>query len=116
MSDPEKALGYQQNHAALAGANLDQWAHNLALAERLDLMLTAESSLADWERKLSRNWYNFANLTIISWHNACGGIINNTTVADDPSVFCSCRMVPWLRVAQRVSSLLGFILGWTFLI
>ncbi len=87
MSDPEKALAYQQNRAVLASADLDQWACILALAERLDLMLTAESSLADWERKLSKNWFNFANLTIISWHTARGGIIINTTVANNPSVF-----------------------------
>jgi hypothetical protein len=49
-------------------------------------MLTAESSLADWEGKLSKNWFNFANLMIISWHNARGGIIINTTVPDNPSV------------------------------
>jgi hypothetical protein len=86
MSDPEKALAYQQSRAVLAGADLDQRARILALAERLDLMLTAESSLVDWERKLSKNWFNFANLTIISWHNARGGIIINTTVADNPSI------------------------------
>jgi hypothetical protein len=49
MSDLEKALAYQQNCTALATANLDQRARILALAERLDLMLTAESSLADWK-------------------------------------------------------------------
>jgi hypothetical protein len=86
MSDPEKALAYQQNWAALADADLDQRARILALAERLDLMHTAESSLVDWERRLTKNWFNFANLTIISWHNAQGGVINNTTVADNPSV------------------------------
>ncbi len=46
-SDSEKALAYQQNCAALAGANLDQRACILALAKWLNLMLTAESSLAD---------------------------------------------------------------------
>jgi hypothetical protein len=55
MSDPEKALAYQQNHTALATADLDQRACILALAKRLDLMLTAESSLADCERKLAKN-------------------------------------------------------------
>ncbi len=70
MSDPEKALAYQQNRAALAGADLDQRMRILALTERLDLMHTAESSLADWERRLTKNWFNFAYLTIISWHNA----------------------------------------------
>ncbi len=49
-------------------------------------MLTAESSLADWKKKLFKNWFNFANLTIISWHNAHSGIIINMTVADNPSI------------------------------
>jgi hypothetical protein len=66
MSDPEKVLAYQQNRTALATAILDQRARILALAKRLDLMLTAESSLADWEHKLAKNWINFGNLIIIS--------------------------------------------------
>ncbi len=49
MSEPKKALAYQQNWAALAGSDLDQRTRILALADRLDLMHTAESSLADWE-------------------------------------------------------------------
>ena len=49
MSDPEKAMAFQRNKMALASAELNQKARILALADRLDLMLTAESSLADWE-------------------------------------------------------------------
>ena len=52
MSDPEKKKAYHQNKTALSSADLDQKEHILALADRLDLILTAESSLADWERKL----------------------------------------------------------------
>jgi hypothetical protein len=115
MSNPEKALAYQQNRAALAGADLDQRARILALAERLDLMHTAESSLVDWERRLTKNWFNFAYLPIISWHNAQGGLINNTTVADNPSVLlpvqngvaASCRAegVTFVRVSLRLDFL-----------
>jgi hypothetical protein len=42
MLDPEKAMAFQQNKTALASAELDQKAHILALADRLDLMLTAK--------------------------------------------------------------------------
>ena len=49
-------------------------------------MLTAESSLAEWEQKLHRNWANFANLSILSWHGANGNIINNTTTAANASI------------------------------
>jgi hypothetical protein len=86
MSDPEKAMAFQQNKTALALAELDQKARILAMADRLDLMLTAESSLADWERKLRNNWANFANLTILSWHSGNGNIINNTVTAADASI------------------------------
>ncbi len=41
MSDPEKALAFQHNKTALAGADLDQRAQILTLADRLNLMLTA---------------------------------------------------------------------------
>lgn len=85
MTDPEKALAYQHNKTALASADLDQRARILTLAERLDLMLMAESGLANWERKLSQNWANFQYLTILSWHDAKGAAISNTTVAGDLS-------------------------------
>jgi hypothetical protein len=86
MSDPEKAMAFQQNKTALASAELDQKARILAMADRLDLMLTAESSLADWERKLRNNWANFSNLTILSWHGGNGTIIPNTVTAADASI------------------------------
>ncbi len=70
MSDPEKAMAFQQNKTALASADLDQKERILALADCLDLMMTAELSLANWERKLYPNWANFTNLSILSWHGA----------------------------------------------
>ncbi len=57
MSDPEKAMAYQQSKTALASANLDQRAHVLALTKRFNLMLRAESSLTNWEWKLTKNYY-----------------------------------------------------------
>jgi hypothetical protein len=86
MTDPKKAMAYQHNKTALASADLDQRTRILALANRLNLMLTAKSSLADWERKLSRNWENFRYLTILSWHDAKGTAIASTTTAGDSSV------------------------------
>ena len=78
MLDPEKAMAFQQNKTALASAELDQKARILALADWLDLMLTAESSLANWER--------FANLSILSWHSGNGTLLNNTVTAKDASI------------------------------
>ena len=85
-SDAEKSMAFQQIKAALAQADLDQRARILALADRLNLMTTAESILADWERRLNRHWADFAYLTILSWHNAAGNPIDDTAMAADASV------------------------------
>jgi hypothetical protein len=71
---------------ALTSADLDQKACILALADCLDLMLTAESSLANWGCKLHCYWPNFANLSILSWHGVNGAQINNTTMAANPAI------------------------------
>jgi hypothetical protein len=55
MSGPEKALAYQQHCTALATANINHCACILIIAERLNLMLTAKSSLADWEHRLAKS-------------------------------------------------------------
>ncbi len=79
-------MAYQQNKTALASTNLDQRTHILVLTKHLNLMLTAESSLAGWEQKLMKNWASFKYLSIISWHNPKGNPINNTATAVDPAV------------------------------
>ena len=108
MTDPKKALAYQHNKTALASTDLDQRARILALAERLNLMLMAESGLTDWEGKLSPNWANFQFLTILSWHDAEGAAITNTTVArdlstllpfqDGPVMACRAAGIKFVRV------------------
>jgi hypothetical protein len=86
MTNTKKALVFQHNKTALASANLDQRACLFTLADRLNLMLTAKSGPANWERKLSHNWENFQYLTILSWHNTKGTVIADTTSAANPSV------------------------------
>ena len=86
MTDPEKAMAFQQNKTALALADLNQKARILALADPLDLMLTTELSLANLEKKHYPNWANFVNLLILSWHGANGNIINNTTTAANATI------------------------------
>jgi hypothetical protein len=86
ITDAEKALAFQHNKTALSSANLDQRAHFLTLADCINLMLAAELGLADWERKLFRNWVNFQHLAILSWHDAKGDFIMDTTSATNPSI------------------------------
>ncbi len=86
MNNAEKAPAFQHNKTALASADLDQRACLLTLANRLNLMLMAKSSLADWQRKLLRNWGNFNHLKILLWHDAKGNSIIDTTNATDLSI------------------------------
>jgi hypothetical protein len=117
ISDAERALAFQHNKTALASNNLDQRACILTLANWLDLMLTAKLSFTDWEWKLSRNWANFANLTILLWHNMKGSPIADTTAAGDPSVLkpvtiSKPRIAAALDSKLSVSNLIWTI--WTF--
>ena len=48
--------------------------------------MTAEAGLAEWKRKLSKNWSNFQYLQILSWHDEKETHINATTVPGDKSV------------------------------
>jgi hypothetical protein len=86
MSDLEKVLTYQQCFTALATAGLNQGVCILALAKQLGLILSAQPTLVGWKHKLAKNWFNFANLTSIFWHDARGAIINCTTLTNDTSI------------------------------
>jgi hypothetical protein len=86
MTDAEKVMVFQHNKTALSSANVDQCTWILTLADRINLMLTTKSSLANWERKLSCHWADFACLSILSWHNEAGNPINDMTMAADASI------------------------------
>jgi hypothetical protein len=88
MTDPKKAMAYQHNKTTLASTDLDQQACVLTLADRLDLMLTVESSQSDWEQELSQNWASFQYLTI-SWHDTKGAAIASTMTVGDSSILLS---------------------------
>jgi hypothetical protein len=81
-------------------------------------MTTAESILADWERRLNRHWADFAYLTILSWHSPAGASIDDTATAADASVLkpvqdgavadCRSAGVKFVRVQLRLRDLAGF--------
>ena len=77
---------FQHNKTALSSADVNQRAGILTLADRIDLMLTAKSSLAAWECKLSCHWADFVCLSILSWHNLASNPINVMTTAADASI------------------------------
>ncbi len=40
----------------------------------------------DWERKLTKNWFDFQHLHIITWHNTRGVVLTCTTILTDPTI------------------------------
>ena len=52
------------------------------LGAQLNLIAIVDGILGDWTRHFQWAWYNFANLTILSFHNNAGTQVNNTTAVD----------------------------------
>jgi hypothetical protein len=50
------------------------------------LSVIVNGILGDWNHHFHHNWCNFANLTILSFHNDTGAQVNNTTTATDSAV------------------------------
>jgi hypothetical protein len=52
------------------------------LGAQLNLSAIVDGVLGDWTCHFQRAWCNFANLTILSFHNDAGTQVNDTTTAD----------------------------------
>jgi hypothetical protein len=52
----------------------------------LNATLTVEGIVSDWKRFFADHWYNFHHLTIMSFHNSDGTVMNNTTTAADAQI------------------------------
>ena len=102
MSDPKKAI-------------LDQRAHILTLTEKLDLMPAAKSSLANWDCKLAKNWFEFGTLTIFSWYMHVGPSCPALLRPVIPPSSCLCRTALLISAAQRALSMLESSSPWTSL-
>ncbi len=56
------------------------------LGAQLNLSVIVDGVLGNWNRHFCCNWCNFANLTILSFHNNAGAQVNNTTTATNSAV------------------------------
>jgi hypothetical protein len=82
MKPPERAHAFQINKTALAAPGIDRRMMLDTLGAQLNLSSIVDGILGDWTRHFQRAWCNFANLTILSFHNDAGAQVNNTTAAD----------------------------------
>ena len=57
-----------------------------ALGRSLNCSAVAEGLMFDWTNHFDSAWFNFANLSILSFHGSDGRPITNTTVAGDPTI------------------------------
>jgi hypothetical protein len=82
----ERAHAYQINKTALTNLPTDLKLIIDAFGAQLNASSTTEGIISDFKRHFSGNWMNFQNLTILSFHDSAGAIINDTTSATDPQV------------------------------
>jgi len=82
MKPPERAHAFQINKTALAAPGIDHRMMLDALGAQLNLSAVVDGVLGDWTRHFQRAWCNFANLTILSFHNDAGNQVNETIAAD----------------------------------
>jgi hypothetical protein len=82
MKLPERAHAFQNNKTALAIPGIDRRMMLDTLGALLNLSAIIDSVLSDWTRHFQRAWCNFANHTILSFHNNAGTQVNDTTTAD----------------------------------
>ena len=85
MSAAERAHGFHVCKSNLTATSLSPRQILNAMGHQTGQSAVVEGGVAGLLRHFQDHWTNFRNLTIISWHDSAGTIINNTTVVGDPS-------------------------------
>jgi hypothetical protein len=86
MKPPERAHAFKTNKPTLAVPGIDRRMMFDTLGAQLNLSAIVDGVLGNWNRHFCHNWCNFANLTILSFHNDTGKQVNNTTTATNLAV------------------------------
>ncbi len=86
IKPPEHAHAFQTNKTALAVPGIDRHMMFDTLGAQLNLSAIVNSVLGDWNCLFHCNWCNFADLTILSFHNNVGTQANDTTTATNLAV------------------------------
>jgi hypothetical protein len=104
----ERAHAFQIAKAALENLPTDLRLIMDAFGAQLNASSTVEGILSDWRRFFQERWIDFANLTILSFHNSKGDRIDVTTtvadiqvllpVVDGPIAGCRKQDVRYVRV------------------
>ena len=82
----ERAHAFQVAWTALEPLPVDTRLILDALGAQLNCSAIVDGLIFDWKNCFDEHWSDFSNLTIQSFHNLAGAVINNTTVAADPTI------------------------------
>jgi hypothetical protein len=86
MQIREHVHAYQINKTTLTNLLTNSKLITDAFGAQLNASLTTEGIISDFKRYFYDCWMCFQNLTILSFHDSAGAIINDTTSPADPQV------------------------------
>ena len=86
MKPPKRAHAFQVNKTTLMAPGIDRYVMLDVLGAQLNLSAIVNGIRGDWYCHYRRNWSNFDNLTILSFHNNSGAQVNNTTTTEDSAL------------------------------
>jgi hypothetical protein len=86
MQPHKRAHAFHINKTDLSAQNIGLWLQLDALGTQLNLSTMVNGTINDWFCFFYDSWFDFSKLTILSFHNVKGDIINDTTKAADPAI------------------------------
>jgi hypothetical protein len=86
MKPPEHAHAFQVNKTVLTAPGINCYLMFDILGTQLNLSAIVDGIRGDWYCHYRRNWSNFNNLTILSFHNDSGAQVNDRTTAANSAV------------------------------
>jgi len=101
MSAAERAHGFHVIKNNLIAANLTPRQLLTALGQQTGQSAVVDGAIAGYLRHFQDHWRNFRNLSVLSWHNSAGTIINNTTTAADPTALLPIQNGPLADCRQQ---------------
>ena len=72
-----------------------------AVGTQLNCSAIVDGLLYDWRAMFDDAWFDFANLSIVSFHDSAGAQINNTTVAGNPGLLLPVQDGPIAACRQQ---------------
>ena len=82
----ERAHAYQVNVSALRSAPIDTRVMLDTLGSQLSSSTTVDGHIEDWLELFRSHWIDFGNLELMTFHNSNGEVIDDTTIAADPTI------------------------------